>query len=212
MAELRTKNTRVLLVALALVAGMVGLSFASVPLYNLFCRVTGYGGTTQQADAAPVAVGERTFRIRFLANVDPNLDWDFEPEQREISVHVGQPALISYRAENHSDLPVAGTAVYNVTPDKAGIYFVKTQCFCFTEQILAPGQAVDMPVYFFVDPSIVDDPNLDDVTTITLSYTFYPTQSENLDEAVEDYYRSVEAAGAAVPPADPPPTGGQPSG
>ena len=194
--DLQRKNVRVLLYSLGLVAGMVGLAFASVPLYDLFCRVTGFGGTTQTAQAAPDEVGERTFRIRFVSNIGRDLDWRFEPETREVTVRSGEPALVSYWAENLSERPLAGTAVYNVTPASAGLYFNKTQCFCFQEQVLTAGQGVDMPVYFFVDPQIENDPELDTVTTITLSYTFYPTESDALDEAIEDYYRSVQMTNA----------------
>ena len=189
------RNLRVLGGLMGLVVGMVGLSFAAVPLYDLFCRVTGYGGTTQVAGSGPDEVLERTVRVRFAATVDRDLPWSFEPEVREVSVRVGEPALVAYFAENTSDTPVAGTAVYNVTPAKSGLYFVKTQCFCFDEQILMPGQRVTMPVYFYVDPTMDDDPNLDDVTTITLHYAFYPTESDTLDEAIEDYYRSIESIG-----------------
>ena len=199
MSDLQRKNTRVLVTTLGLVVGMVGLSFASVPLYDLFCRVTGYGGTTQSADVVPDTITDRTMRVRFVSHTDRGLNWGFAPEVREVSVQVGEPALISYEAENLGSEPLAGTAVFNVTPAKAGLYFVKTQCFCFEEQVLMPGQSVDMPVYFFVDPSIEDDPNLDDVTTITLSYTFYPTESEALDEAIDAFYRSSEQANTAAP-------------
>ena len=176
--RLRRRN-RVFLVSLfALVAGMVGLAFASAPLYTMFCRVTGFGGTTQRADAAPGKVLDRVITIRFNSDVNDALPWNFRPEQRELKVRVGETGLANYRAENRAAKPTVGTAVYNVTPDKAGLYFNKIQCFCFDEQVLEPGQSVDMPVAFFVDPAMADDPNMEDVTTITLSYTFFRAKDE----------------------------------
>lgn len=175
----RGRNRRTAVVLASVVAGMVGLSFASVPLYRLFCQVTGYGGTTQVADAAPAGMAERMMEIRFNADVDPALPWRFQPAERAIEVRVGEEHLAFYRAENLSDRPIVGTATFNVTPLKAGQYFSKIACFCFTEQRLEPGEAIDMPVSFFVDPAISDDPNLDDVHAITLSYTFFRQESES---------------------------------
>ena len=167
-------NGRTALVLSAVVAGMVGLSFASVPLYRIFCQVTGFGGTTQVAEAAPGAgVSERVIKVRFNADVDPALPWAFQPVEREVALRVGEPGLAYYKARNLSDRPIVGTATYNVTPLKAGYYFNKVQCFCFEEQRLEPGQSVDMPVSYFIDPEILEDKNLDDVKTITLSYTFF---------------------------------------
>lgn len=154
--------------------GMVGAAYAAVPLYDLFCRVTGYGGTTQQAEIAPDAVLDRIIRVEFDASVSRDMPWRFRPEQRAVDLKVGEVGLAFYEAMNPTDRPIRGQATYNVTPQKAGYYFTKIDCFCFTEQTLQPGERVDMPVQFFVDPSIADDPNLDDVTTITLSYTFFP--------------------------------------
>lgn len=168
------RNRRMGLILAGVVAGMVGLAYASVPLYDLFCRVTGYGGTTQRADAAPEAQGERIFTVRFNADVDPSLPWGFRPAVNATDVHVGEERLAFYRAVNESDEPVTGTAVFNVTPQKVGSYFNKVQCFCFEQQTLQPGETMDFPVSFFVDPEIADDPNLNDVKTITLSYTFFP--------------------------------------
>lgn len=168
-----TRNARTAIVLTGVVAGMVGLSFAAVPLYSLFCRVTGYAGTTQVADDVPAAAAERIIKVRFNADVDPHLDWQFVPAQREITLRVGESAVAHYRARNLADRPITGTATFNVTPLKAGPYFSKVQCFCFDEQRLAPDQVADMPVQFFVDPAIMDDRNLDDVKTITLSYTFF---------------------------------------
>jgi cytochrome c oxidase assembly protein subunit 11 len=171
--RLRRRNRLVLGSLFGLVAGMIGLTYASVPLYNLFCAVTGFGGTTQRAEQAANRVVDRKVTIRFNADTNNALPWSFKPEQKALVLKLGETGFAAYRAENRGIKPTVGTAVYNVSPDKAGIYFNKMQCFCFTEQILEPGQAVDMPVTFFVDPSMADDPNMDDVTTITLSYTFF---------------------------------------
>lgn len=169
----RRSNAKIALPLVAIVLGMTGLAFASVPLYRVFCQVTGFGGTTQVAEEGAGQVLERKMTIRFNADVDPDLPWGFVPEQKAVEVKVGEQGLAFYRAVNHADQPIAGTAVYNVTPNKAGLYFSKIHCFCFDEQRLDAGEAVDMPVTFFVDPAIADDPNLDDVKTITLSYTFF---------------------------------------
>jgi len=174
----RTSNTRVVLPLVAIVIGMTGLAFASVPLYRLFCQVTGFGGTTQVAETGAETVLDRKMTVRFNADVDPDLPWAFAPEQRAIELKVGEQGLAFYRAENRSDEPVVGMAVYNVTPNKAGLYFSKIHCFCFDEQRLEPGEAMDMPVTFFVDPAIADDPNLDEVKTITLSYTFFRARTD----------------------------------
>jgi cytochrome c oxidase assembly protein subunit 11 len=186
--DLRRKNARTGLTVLAVVVGMVGVSFAAVPLYDLFCRVTGFGGTTQTAEALPGVVLDRTVTINFNADTDRGMPWNFEPEQRRIDVKLGQKGLTAYHAHNNATTPVTGTAVYNVTPLKAGKYFHKIQCFCFGEQTLKPGEDVAMPVMFFVDPKMNDDPNMDDVKTITLSYTFYKAESQALDQALEVYY------------------------
>ncbi|MCP1337608.1 cytochrome c oxidase assembly protein [Futiania mangrovi] len=170
--QARMRNTVVVLVGIA--AGMAGLAYAAVPLYDLFCRVTGYGGTTQAALEAPGVAGERVIRVQFDANTARGLGWHFKPEQRSIDLKIGEEKLAFYRAENRTDHAITGTATFNVTPHKAGLYFSKIECFCFTEQRLEPGESVDMPVTFFIDPAIMDDPNLDDVTQITLSYTMYP--------------------------------------
>lgn len=182
------KNARLALVLLIAAAGMGALSFAMVPLYDLFCRVTGFGGTTQVAENLPETVLDRLITVKFSANTDTHLPWDFRPEMREVDVKLGQKGLIAFHATNKSAAPITGTAVYNVTPLKAGKYFNKVQCFCFGEQTLAAGQDVSMPVMFFVDPAMNDDPNMGDVKTITLSYTFFKAESEELDRAMEDFY------------------------
>lgn len=173
----KARNKRVLLSCVVVVGGMIGLSYASVPLYKLFCQVTGFGGTTQVAEEAPVAVSEKTIKVRFNADVNSGLQWQFKPEQREITVRLGEDNLAHYVAENMAVQPITGQAVYNVTPLKAGQYFSKIACFCFDEQTLQPGERVDMPVSFYVDPAIAEDINTQDVKTITLSYTFFKSEA-----------------------------------
>ncbi|WP_137754009.1 cytochrome c oxidase assembly protein [Sphingopyxis sp. L1A2A] len=164
--------------ASALALAMVGLGFAAVPLYDLFCRVTGFGGTTQRYDpvaaAADPVVLSQTVSVRFDANVSPGLPWKFYPEHPTDTVSIGARDMAIFIAENNSSKLVVGTAGFNVTPTQAGKYFTKIQCFCFTEQRLEPGQQMRMPVLFFVDPKIMDDPDARDIQEITLSYTFHP--------------------------------------
>ncbi len=168
------RRNGVTMAALAMVlVAMGGLVYASAPLYRLFCQVTGFGGTTRTAEAPPAQPGERIVTVRFNADVNRALPWSFRPAQREIRLRVGESGLAYYVARNDSDVPITGNATFNVSPQKAGIYFNKVACFCFTEQRLMPGESVKMGVSFFVDPEIVDDPNQDDVKTITLSYTFF---------------------------------------
>ena len=175
----RTNSNRRLAIALfGFAAGMVGLAYASVPLYELFCQVTGYGGTPQVATAAPGASSDKKIAIRFDANTNPKLPWKFKAAQTEMTVKLGEQTLAFYEAQNLGGKDVTGTAVFNVTPLKAGPYFSKIECFCFTEQTLTAGQRVDMPVQFFIDPEIFTDPDTKDVTTVTLSYTFYPAEPE----------------------------------
>ena len=170
-----TRNGRTALLGVAIVCFMTGLAFASVPLYRMFCQVTGFGGTPQMrvGTQAPGATG-RMISVRFDANTASALPWRFEPVDTHRSVAVGARNIALYTARNLSDRPVTGTATFNVTPTQAGQYFTKIQCFCFTEQRLVPGQEVSMPVVYYVDPAILDDPDARDITEITLSYTFYP--------------------------------------
>lgn len=175
MTALAQKNGRTAAFAALLVAAMIGLAFASVPLYRLFCQVTGFGGTTMRATGeAPGAVAGRLVSVRFDANTAPALPWAFEPVDTHRRVAIGARNIALYTAKNLGSEPVSGTATFNVTPAAAGQYFSKIQCFCFTEQRLEPGQEVRMPVIFYVDPKIMDDPNARDISEITLSYTFYP--------------------------------------
>jgi cytochrome c oxidase assembly protein subunit 11 len=155
---------------------MLGLAFASVPLYRVFCQVTGFGGTTMKADAAPGAVAGQ-IGVRFDANIDPALPWRFEPIQETVRIHPGARTTIYYRATNYTARPTTGQAIFNVTPEIAGKYFSKIECFCFTEQTLKPGESVKMPVIFFVDPKLRDDPDTKHIDEITLSYTFYPVEN-----------------------------------
>lgn len=192
LQDIEKKNKRIALVVLLVVAGMIGLSFASVPLYNLFCRVTGYGGTTQVSNAGPDTILDRRVLVKFTTNVASDLDWAFEPDMKEVSVQLGQMALMSYNVQNFSSEPVVGTAVYNVSPPKAGKYFNKTQCFCFGEQVVGAGQKVNMPVVFYVDPKMVEDRSMDDVSVITLSYTYYKADSDALESAMDVFYQEED--------------------
>jgi cytochrome c oxidase assembly protein subunit 11 len=183
------QNRRTALYASGIVVGMLGLTAASVPLYDLFCRVTGFGGTTQVAEALPEATHEEIVRISFNADREPDLPWRFQPSQRHLEVKVGENHLAFYEAENRSDRPIVGRAVYNVTPHKVGGYFAKVHCFCFEEQLLLPGERIEMPVSFFVDPAMLDDVNTRDIREITLSYTFFIDE-----EATEAAVRAAETA------------------
>jgi cytochrome c oxidase assembly protein subunit 11 len=161
------------IILLAVLAGMTGLTFASVPLYRLFCGATGFGGTTQRAEAAPNEVARGLIKVSFDAQTAPGLDWNFQPLTPAVTVHPGAETQVFFRAVNRSAEPVTARAVYNVTPTKIGIYFDKLQCFCFSNQTLQPGQHADMRVLFFVDPDILKDPDTREVRAITLSYTMF---------------------------------------
>ncbi|PWE33327.1 cytochrome c oxidase assembly protein [Maritimibacter sp. 55A14] len=160
---------------LAVLAVMGSLSAAAVPLYNWFCRVTGYGGETNTAVAAPEKALDQTITVRFDASLESGMPWQFRPMQKEMTLKIGEEGLAFYEAYNPTDRRVAGTASYNVAPFSAGYYFSKIECFCFTEQVLEPGERVQMPVSFYVDPGIVDDREAKYAHTITLSYTFHET-------------------------------------
>ncbi len=170
--ELARRNRVTALVAAGAVVGMTGLAFAAVPLYRVFCQATGLAGTPAVAEAAPGAATERRITVRFDANINKALPWRFQPAIREMTVRVGEPGLAHYKAVSLAEATTTGRAVFNVTPLKAGRYFTKIDCFCFQEQRLAAGQSARMPVSFFIDPAILENPNLDDVDTITLSYSF----------------------------------------
>lgn len=189
------RNLWTLGICAGVVLGMVGLTYASVPLYRIFCQVTGYGGTTQVARAVPKEVSDRVIKVRFDASTNPALPWQFKPKQLEMSLNLGETGLAFYEATNTASVRNWGTAVFNVTPQKVGQYFSKIDCFCFTVQHLEPGQSVDMPVTFFVDPRIADDPNAQDVHTITLSYTFYPLEEDERKEAERSLATSAQPEG-----------------
>ena len=162
-----------MLILAAVVAGMVALSFASVPLYRIFCGATGLGGTTQRAEAAPDKISPVLVTVSFDAQTAPGLGWEFRPLTKAVAVHPGAETQVFFRAVNHSSEPVTARAVYNVSPAKVGIYFDKIQCFCFSNQTLGPGKSVDMGVVFFVDPDLLTDPDTREVRAITLSYTMF---------------------------------------
>ncbi|MBL1420998.1 MAG: cytochrome c oxidase assembly protein [Alphaproteobacteria bacterium] len=172
--EIKTAKTAVFLALF--VALMVGMAYAAVPLYEAFCQVTGFGGTTQRAETGSDVILARTVRVQFDANVADDLPWDFKPVQREVEVKIGESQLIFYNATNFANKDIKGSAIFNVSPASAGAYFNKIECFCFTEQMLNANQTVDMPVEFFIDPDYATDPDLEHVNIITLSYTFYPAE------------------------------------
>ncbi|MBP9048886.1 MAG: cytochrome c oxidase assembly protein [Tabrizicola sp.] len=170
-----TGKNRTLVQLVTVVVTMASLSFAAVPFYDWFCRVTGYAGTPSRAEVAPDTILDQRVKIRFDATVDKNMPWSFKPVVRSMELRIGETGLAFYEAHNPTDRVIAGTASFNVFPDTAGGYFTKIECFCFTEQVLQPGETVQMPVSFFVDPAIVDDPDGKFVHEIMLSYTFHQT-------------------------------------
>jgi cytochrome c oxidase assembly protein subunit 11 len=167
---------RTAVVCSVVAAGMVGLAFAAVPLYNLFCRTTGFAGTPRIGTAPSETVDRRTMTVRFDANLSPGVPWRFQPEADKVKVKLGETKTIFYKIANTSDRATTGIAAFNVQPDQAGAYFVKIQCFCFTEQTLKPGEVIEAPVVFYVDPALDKDKDLRDLTTITLSYTMFPSK------------------------------------
>jgi cytochrome c oxidase assembly protein subunit 11 len=176
-AALARRHARVALACGVFVASMVGMAYAAVPLYDWFCRTTGFGGTPLIASVAPAKAYDRTIRVTFDANVAAGLAWSFAPETRSVDVKIGETKLVHYLARNDWAEASAGTATYNVSPPQAGAYFNKMQCFCFTEQTLAAGERLEMPVAFFIDPAIMQDPELRTLREITLSYTFFPVKT-----------------------------------
>ncbi len=180
------RNRKTMLGLAGLGVFMLGMSFAAVPLYDLFCRVTGYGGTTSVSETAPDVILDREITIRFAASVDRGMPWSFRPVENSMKVRIGETGLAFYEATNPTDRPVAGTASFNVTPFSAGGHFTKIACFCFTEQVLQPGETVKMPVTFYVDPSIMEDEEAALVHTITLSYTFHETDLPEAAAAPQD--------------------------
>ena len=189
-------NSRTFAMLAGVVVLMGALSWAAVPFYNWFCKVTGYGGTTNVSAVASDTVLEETIRVRFDANVDENLGWTFRPMQREMKLKIGETGLAFYEASNPTDRPVAGRATYNVTPDLAGGYFTKIDCFCFEMQVLQPGERVQMPVTFYVDPEIVTDRDAYKVRDITLSYTFHQYDTPETAALSDDQAAQASGGGA----------------
>ncbi len=176
--ENTASNTKVVAMCLGMVLGMGGLAYASVPLYDLFCRVTGYGGTTQRVDSSlGVPVIDRKINVRFDANTASGLYWNFAPAQREITVQMGEQVIINYVAENLSDEPIVGMASFNVTPQSVGVFFNKVECFCFSDTFIEPGGKLEMPVVFYVDPDMDKEETMKALNTITLSYTFFESET-----------------------------------
>ena len=169
-------NAAVVAVCLFFVGGMVGMSYAAVPLYDMFCRVTGYNGTTKRVEQVSNVVLDRTMNVTFDANVAPGLPWEFKAVQREVKLKIGETVQVEFEAKNLADVPTTGQAIFNVTPMVAGAYFNKVECFCFTETELKPGETMRMPVVFYIDPEIVNTPETGNIGTLTLSYTFYPRE------------------------------------
>jgi len=180
--ERRRRNRYIFAGLIGMVVAMNGLAFAMVPAYRAFCQQFGFAGTPLVKETLPEASAavDRPITVRFDSNIDPSLHWRFKPLQRSVELKVGESGLAFFEAENHEDRPVTGTATFNVTPLKAAPYFVKIECFCFTEQTLDPGQSVQIPVTFFVDPDFAEDRHMEDVTTITLSYTFFHDQDADV--------------------------------
>jgi cytochrome c oxidase assembly protein subunit 11 len=194
------KNTRVAAYSAGFALFMLGMAYAAVPLYQVFCQVTGFGGTTQRAEAPSGKTVDRMVTVRFDSNVSGGLGWTFKPVQRTMNVQIGENALAFYRATNTSDKPVVGTATFNVAPFSVGAYFAKIECFCFTEQRLEPGQSVEMPVSFYVDPEFVNDKDTRGIQEITLSYTFYPVDKPK--EQGETKSNQASLAPVSVPTGD----------
>lgn len=169
-------NGAVVFMCLAFVVGMGAASYAAVPLYRMFCQFTGYNGTTQRVEQASSVVLDRKMRVTFDANVAPGLEWEFKPVEREVNPRIGETIQVNFTAVNKSSEPQRGQAVFNVTPGEAGAYFNKVQCFCFNETVLKPGEKLEMPVVFYIDPEITKTVESKDIHTVTLSYTFYPKE------------------------------------
>ncbi len=197
--DLNKQNRRIGLTLLGVIAGMAMLTYASVPLYRAFCQVTGLGGRATKAEAPVGPVSDREITVRFNADVNPNLPWEFKPDVPSVKVKVGQEMLVSFTAKNVSNRPIAGTAMYNITPDSVGRYLDKTQCFCFNYQLIAPGKTVHFPVVFYIDPKILADKEQDEIKTMTLSYTFFKADSPELEQALQTFYNDPKSANKAVP-------------
>lgn len=178
------RNHATLLSLLAIAAGMAGLAYGAVPLYRIFCQVTGFGGTTQAAENIPSTISNRMVTVRFNTDIAPDLPWTFAAETKSVQTHIGEQMLVTFKAENLSDTPTRGIAAYNVTPPQFGPYFNKVQCFCFENQPLGPNEKAMMPVSFFIDPAMLDDPALKNADSVTLSYTFFKAKDEKVGNLV----------------------------
>jgi cytochrome c oxidase assembly protein subunit 11 len=196
-AEQARAVRRTVVTCVSVVAGMIGLAYASVPLYDLFCRITGFGGTPLVGTAEAGTILDETVKVRFDANVSRDLGWRFAAEAPQIEVRIGETQTVFYRVSNPTEEARAGVATFNVTPAIAGQYFVKLQCFCFTENTLAAGETMDSAVMFYIDPAIVEDPAARDISTITLSYTYFPSKNGEPDESGAP----ITNAAASQPPA-----------
>ena len=179
--DLRQRNRNVMMLLVGLVTGMIGLAYASVPLYELFCRVTGFGGTPMRAEEASVVTGTRDMVVTFNGDLAAGMPWHFRPAQNKMTVRTGLTYTATYVAENPTDHVVTGSSTFNVSPDIFGQYFVKVQCFCFERQVLQPGERVEMPVVFYLDPKLEEDPYLRKLTDVTLSYTFFQVENDAAD-------------------------------
>ena len=187
---LKAQNKKSIIIISFIVFFMLSLSFAAVPLYDIFCRVTGFGGTTQIASTAPGSTGHPDINVRFESSTSSSLNWDFFAKSKVVTIPIGEEKTIFYFAKNLSDKPIVGTATFNVTPAKVGQYFMKIDCFCFVEQLLKPGESMNMPVTFFIDPDIYKDENVKEVNEITLSYTFMRSmdQTKVNEDEIWDYF------------------------
>jgi cytochrome c oxidase assembly protein subunit 11 len=190
---LNRKNRRVGLCVALVIACMIGITSQALPLYRAFCQATGYGGTTNRVAAYAGKATDRQVTVHFNADISPDLDWEFRPEQQQVTLAAGQKGFASFEARNNTGSTLSGSAIYNVVPDKVGKYFHKIQCFCFSEQTLEPHQKVSMPVIFYVDPAFATDIDMRDVTDITLSYTFFKSDTQALERAVEGFYNRPAA-------------------
>ena len=170
------QNKKVAIIVVSIIFSMVGLTYAAFPLYDLFCRVTGYGGTPKQVDESSENVGSRNFTVRFNSDIAKDLNWEFNPVQKQVNVKTGENKLIFFEAYNPTDKPITGVATYNITPERAAYHFSKVQCFCFEKQTLQPGERVQMPVSFYIDPEIEEDKDVGNLDTVTLSYTFFKSK------------------------------------
>jgi len=198
MDDLTKKNRRTGYIVLGLVVGMLTLTASSVELYKLYCRMTGFGGQAEKSEEKAGAVINRDIKIRFNTDVSQNLPWQFKADQEPVTVKLGQEAAISFSAVNVGREGYAGTAIYNIDPPAAGIYFHKTQCFCFDYQLIAPKKTAHFPVVFYVDPELDKDPQLKDLKTITLSYSFFKADSPELEKALEDFYNQGNSGTTSI--------------